>query len=384
MQPSQSLQKFVLALTVAGSLIAITGHARANAYVQTDLVSDIPGLATITDPQLANPWGVAFSATGPFWVSDQGTNSSTLYSVTGSTTVSKVNINPSGFVAIPTTPGGPQGPTGQIANSNASSFLVGNGGNGAAARFIFDNLNGTISAWDAGTTSFVQATTPGAVYTGLAVNGAQTMLYAANGAGSGGINVFNSAFAPVTAAGGFVDPNLPAGLVPFNIEDIGGKVYVTYAPSGRANQIDATAGDGVVDIFDENGNLLQRLITGSQLAAPWGLALAPSSFGEFGGDLLVGNFSFAASEINAFDPTTGAFLGSIGIDDGGNAPGGLWALAFGNGGTGGSPNTLYVTDGLNGEANGLFAAITVPEPSSFALLGLAAALSWVRAGRRRA
>ncbi len=386
MPPAQKLQNSMMALMVgAGSVLAMTGHAFASPYEQTDLVSDIPGLATITDPQLVNPWGVSFSATGPFWVSNQGTNNSTLYSVSGSTSVSKVNINPpSGFVMIPTTATGPQGPTGQISNSNTASFLVGNGGNGGAAHFVFDNLNGTISAWSTGTTSFVQATTPGAVYTGLAVNSTQTMLYAANSAGTGGINVFNSSFAPVTAAGGFVDPNLPAGLVPFNVEDIGGKVYVTYAPSGRANQVDATAGQGVVDVFDENGNFLERLITGSQLAAPWGLALAPASFGEFGGDLLVGNFSFADSEINAFDPTTGALLGTIGIDDGGNAPGGLWSLAFGNGGTGGSSNTLYISDGLNGEADGLFAAITVPEPSSLALLGLAVALCGVRAMRRRA
>lgn len=385
MQAVRNMQKLLLALSIAAGTLAGPGHSLANLYVQTNLVSDIPGLASITDPELVNPWGVAFSPTGPFWISDQGTNSSTLYSVSGSTTAAKININPpSGLVQIPTTPSGPQGPTGQVYNSSLSAFRVGNGGNGSAARFIFANLDGTISAWNAGTTAFIQATTPGAVYTGLAINAGQTRIYAASDAGGGAINVFDAAFAPVSIPGGFVDPNLPAGLVPFNVQDIGGKVYVTYAPSGRANQLAATAGAGVIDIFDEDGAFLDRLVTGSQLAAPWGLALAPSSFGAFGGDLLVGNFSVADSDINAFDPATGAFRGSIAIDGGGNTPGGLWALTFGNGGTGGSVNTLYVTDGLNGERDGLFAAIEVPEPSSLALLGTAIALGLVQARKRRA
>ena len=175
---------------VIASVGAGPGRSAAAAYLQTDLVSDIPGLAAVTDPALKNPWGVSASATSPFWVSDQGTNSATLYSVTGSTGVSKVNINPpSGLVAIPTTPTGPQGPTGQVSNANAASFPVGNGGNGQSARFIFADLNGTISAWNAGASSVVQATTPGAVYTGLAINGAQTRLYAANDAGAAGRRV---------------------------------------------------------------------------------------------------------------------------------------------------------------------------------------------------
>jgi uncharacterized protein (TIGR03118 family) len=306
-----------------------------------------------------------------------------LYTVTGSTNVSKVTINPpSGFVAIPKTAAGPQGPTGQVSNSNTSSFLV-SGGDGKSAHFIFANLNGTISAWDTGVTSVVQATTPGAVYTGLAVNAAQTRLYAANGAGSGGINVFDSSFSPVSLPGSFTDPNLPAGMVPFNVRDIGGKVYVTYAPAGRSNQTAATTGMGIVNVFDENGNMLQRLITGSQLAAPWGLALAPAGFGAFGGDLLVGNFSFGASEINAFNPLNGAFLGSLPIDVGSNSPGGLWAISFGNGGNGGDPNTLYFNDGIDGEGHGLFGALSVPEPSSMALLGAAVGMLGLRRIRSR-
>jgi len=169
--------------------------------------------------------------------------------VTGQTTVSTVALT----VAIPTTATGPQGPTGQVSNANTSSFPVGDGGNDAFAHFIFANLNGTISAWDAGTTAFIQATTTGASYTGLAINQAQTQLYAANDAGTGSINVFNSSFAPVSLSGTFVDPNLPAGYVPFNVQDIGGKIYVTYAPAGHAGRVAATAGMGTVDVFDESG-----------------------------------------------------------------------------------------------------------------------------------
>ena len=305
--------------------------------------------------------------------------------MSGSTAVSKVNINPpAGFVAIPTTAGGPQGPTGQVNNANTASFSVGGGGDGGSAHFIFANLNGTISAWDAGATAFVQATTAGAVYTGLAINASQTRIFAANDAGIGSINVFDSHFAPVSLPGAFIDPHLPAGFVPFNVQDIGGKVYVTYAPAGRANMTGATAGMGVVDVFDENGGFLQRLITGGHLAAPWGMALAPAGFGTFAGDLLVGNFSFVNSEINAFDPVTGTFKGSIPISVGaGNMPGGLWDLMFGNGGNGGSADALYFSDGINGEADGLFGVLTVavPEPSGVLLLSVPLALLGLRRKR---
>jgi uncharacterized protein (TIGR03118 family) len=298
---------------------------------------------------------------------------------------------PTGNIAIPTLGAGPaQGPTGQVSNQNPSpsSFPVGNGGNGGSAHFIFANLNGTISAWDTGSTAFTQVTTPGANYSGLAINQASTQLYAANQAGAGSINVFNSSFAPVNlGAGAFATPAAigALNLVPFNAQDIAGKVYVTYAPSGVPAQQAATAGMGAVAVFDESGNLLQTIV-GGQLAAPWGVTLAPASFGAFGGDLLVGNFSFVASEINAFDPTTGMFEGMIPVDPGsGNTPGGLWSLQFGVGGMDGDPNTLYFTDGINGERDGLFAALSVaavPEPSTFALLG-AGMLSLCALRRRR-
>jgi len=290
-----------------------------------------------------------------------------------------VPIAPNGFVAIP--PAAAGGPTGQVNNGNASSFLLTNG-DGGSARFIFANLNGAISGWDGGATSVIQATTTGAVYTGLAINTAMDYLYAANSAGTGSIDVFDSTFTRATLPGAFANP-FP-GLVPFNVQNVGGKIYVTYALPGLAAMRSATEGNGGVAVFDDNGVLLQTLITDSKLASPWGIAQAPSTgFGPFSGDLLVGNFSFVASEINAFDPVTGAFEGTIPIDDGGQH-GGLWALNFGIGGQNGNPNTLFFTDGIGGEMHGLFAAITfVPEPSSLALLGVAFAFFGVRRTRAR-
>jgi uncharacterized protein (TIGR03118 family) len=312
--------------------------------------------------------------------------------VTGRTTVNKVDINPpSGFVGIPTTATGPQGPTGQVSNTNSSSFAVGNGGNGQSALFIFANLNGTISAWNgaSGQNALTQVTpTPGVptVYSGLAINQADTRLYAANQAGTGSVNVFDSTFAP-TLAGTFSTPAAIAalGLVPFNVQDIGGNVYVTYAPSGLTNQRNATEGEGAVAVFDENGVLEpSKTILGGDLAAPWGVALAPAGFGPFGGDLLVGNFSFLNSEINAFDPNNGTFEGTIDINPGaGHTPGGLWALAFGGGGNNGDPNTLFFTDGINGEADGLFGSLSVPEPSTWAMMLIGLGGLALAAGRRR-
>ncbi len=351
---------FLVTSIAVGALWAGTLRAQVADFVQVNLVSDIPGLATVTDSNLVNPWGVSHSTTSPFWTSNQGTNTATLYAVTDQTTVTKTNINPpAGFVAIPPGGVGAVGPTGQVNNTNTASFAVGGGGDGNFAHFIFANLNGTISAWDTGPTAFIQVATPGAVYTGLAINGAQTRLYAANDAGTGSVDVFDSTFAPVSlAAGAFVDPALPAGLVPFNVQEIGGNVYVTYAPAGRPNQISAPFGAGAVAIFAEDGTFITQLIAGSRLAAPWGITLAPAGFGRFINHLLVGNFSYLHSEINAFDPTTGKFRGTLPITLGkGRKPGGLWSIGFGVGGNNGDPNTLYFSDGINGETDGLFGAI---------------------------
>ena len=376
-----------LSATLFVGLFVLIGNVAQAGYIQTNLVSDIAGLATIQDPMLVNPWGISHSPISPFWTSNQATSTATLYAVTGSTTVTKTIINPpGGFVSIPQTLSGPQGPTGQVNNTNTSSFQLTPGIAATSSRFIFANLNGTISFWAGGAKSTIEVNNPGAIYTGLAINSAGTRLYAADSAG-GVINVFDSSsvatVTQVSLPGAFTAPSLPPGYVPFNVRDIGGKVYVTYAPAGApVNRQNAVTGQGFVSVFDENGVFLQRLITGSELAAPWGIALAPATFGEFGGDLLVGNFSYLDSVINAFDPTTGLFEGAIHVDPGsGNSPGGLWALDFGIGVNNGNPNTLYFTDGINREADGLFAAITVPEPSTLALL--AAGLLSLCAFRRR-
>jgi uncharacterized protein (TIGR03118 family) len=364
MNKSAPIKSFAMSAIAVGALCASGKLAEAGDYTQTNLVSDLSGLAAaITDPNLINPWGVSFRGGSPFWVSNQGTNTATLYSVTGSTSVMK----PALTVSIPTTAAGPQGPTGQVSNSNPASFPVTSGG--TAADFIFANLNGTISAWNGSLSSTIERTTPGAVYTGLAINQSQTMLYAANDAGTGSIDVFNSTFNPIASPFGTPSEISAKGLVPFNVEDIGGSVFVTYAPAGHANQIAATAGDGAVAVFNESG-VVQKTIIGGLLASPWGVAPAPANFGPFGGDWLFGNFSYADPGIEVFDPATDSFVGSIPINVGGLPPGGLWTLTFGTGGGNGDPNTLYFTDGINGEKDGLFGALTVsvPEPPTWAMM----------------
>lgn len=367
----------LLCATVFGSAAATAGPTY---FTQTNLASDVPGLALLTDPLLKNPWGVSFSVTSPFWVSDQATGASTLYRVNGGAITSVPLV-----VAMPTTPSPPQGPTGQVNNTSAS-FLV----NGSPASFIFANLNGTISAWNgsAGTTAQLKASTAGAVYTGLAMasRAGTPYLYAAN-AGQNRIDVFDGSFTlTAPGAGAFVNPDPSfAGLVPFNVANIGGAIYVTYAAPTHAAQAAALEGSGGVAVFDTSGNFVRTLVAGSKLASPWGMALAPSSFGSFGGDLLVGNFSYGFSEINAFDPLSGAFAGTL-SDQLGNpiVNEGLWALTFGNGGNGGNVDTLYFTAGINRESDGLFGALAasaVPAPSSLLLVALGLSLLAARRGR---
>ena len=376
--------------TVAAFAALCTGAGVANAdgFSQTNLVSNIPGLATVTDPKLINPWGVSFLPGSPIWVSNQGTNTSNLYPVVGSTGVSPTVFT----VSIPPT-GGP-GPTGQVANGGMGFDVGGVGGNGLPANFIFANLHGSISALNNSphTEAITQTTTASASNTGLAINQGSTMLYAANDAGSGSIDVFKSDFTPDTTlpTGAFATPISisTAGLVPFNVKDIGGNIFVTYAPATHAAQTTAMPGDGAVAEFSETGTLegMSTPDADNKLASPWGIALAPSSFGKLGGDLLVGNFAFGQSVINAFDPTTWAFEGSISIDSGGQQPGGLWSLAFGGSMNDGNPNTLFFTDGINGEMGGLFGSLTaVPEPSTWAMmLAGFGGLALLAARRRRA
>jgi uncharacterized protein (TIGR03118 family) len=380
-------------MTTAAAFAALctgAGVANADGFSQTDLVSNMPGLAKTTDPSLVNPWGVSFANGSPIWISDQGTQTSPLFSVTGSTGVS----GPLFTVNIP--PAGVSGPTGQVGNASGSGFDVGNGGNGKPANFIFANLNGSIAAWNNSPhlQAITQTSVAGASFTGLAINSTDTRLFAANDAGAGSIDVFNRSFNLEPLPGAFMTPTAisAAGLVPFDVKDIGGNVFVTYAPSGHTAQTMATAGQGAVAEFDENGKFesMSTASADSKLASPWGIALAPMSFGKFGGDLLVGNFSFAngvSDVINAFNPTTWAFEGSIDVNPGaGNLQDGLWSLAFGGGGMDGNPDTLFFTDGINGEKGGLFGSITaVPEPSTWAMmLAGFGGLAFLAVRRRRA
>jgi uncharacterized protein (TIGR03118 family) len=333
-----------LALALAGPADAHGGGKGANVYKKRNLVSDIDGVARITDPNLVNPWGLAFGPTTPAWVSDNGTDVSTLYSG---------GVRKSIPVTLPLVVGIPGGaPTGIVFNAT-SGFKV----NGTPAHFIFDSEAGTITAWAAGTQAVTKATTPGAIYKGLAIagQGSATMLYAAN-FHSGRIDVFDDSFAPTTAPGGFTDPNLPAGFAPFNVQEIAGLLVVAYAKQDAdAEDEVAGAGLGYVDVFDTKGNLLRRLVSQGALSAPWGLALAPRHFGAFSGDLLVGNFGDGA--INAYDPRTGAFRGTLENKDGNQIKiDGLWALRFGNGVIG-TPQTLLFTAGIGDEAHGLFGEI---------------------------
>jgi uncharacterized protein (TIGR03118 family) len=339
-------------------------HADSLGFTQTNLVSDIPGFAANTDPNLKNPWGVAFSPTSPFWTSDQATGLATLYNFAGV---------PQGLVV--TIPGGapPSGPTGMVFNpAVAGSFLVG----AAPATFIFDNLNGTISGWNggAGTTAVVEHTTTGAIYTGLAqaTNTNGTFLYAANSAPGGGINVFSSTWTPTTLSGSFTDLNLPAGLVPFNIQNIGGNLYVTYATLGPGG---TPMPGGVVDEYDANGNFIKRIASGGSLFAPWGIVLAPASFGSFGNDLLIGNFG--NGEILAYDATSDLFLGTINGSNGQPLVNDhLWALEvrpFVPGSTF-DPNAVYFSAGINGEADGLFGQINAITPEPATIFGTATGL----------
>jgi uncharacterized protein (TIGR03118 family) len=350
--------RFVCVLTLLIGVRSSSLFASTVGFAQINLVSDVPGLAAVTDHNLRNPWGLSFSATSPFWASNQASNTASVYTGAGVPQAILVTV--------------PGGPTGQVQNSaGTGNFNV----NGTAASFIFDGLNGTITAWNAslGTTgtAATMVTTPGAVYTGLAIgsNANGNVLYAANFTAGGGINVFNSSFGAITTPGAFVDPNLPAGFAPYNIQLLNGNLYVEYAQvGGGVGNASRGAGLGFVDVFDVNGNLLQRLVSGSVLNAPWGVVFAPAGFGSFGGDLLVGNFGDGT--INAFNPTTGAYIGTL-DDQNGNpiVNQDLWALEFRtNGGSGSNPNALYFDAGINREVDGLFGELVpTPEPSTWAL-----------------
>lgn len=362
-----------ISLWVAGTTVALGDSL--NRYTQTNLVSDLPGVAANQDPDLVNPWGIVAGPSTPFWINDNGTGLSTLYNGSGTKLGLVVTVPP------PAGSPGPSAPTGIVFNS---------GSNFGGSHFIFSTENGTISAWTSGTNAALEVTSPaGSVYKGLASgsNGAGKLLYAAN-FGLGRVDVFDSNFHPTTVSGGFQDNTLPAGYAPFNIQSIDGKLYVTYALQDAAKHDDvAGPGNGFVDVFDMNGKLLQRFASQGALDSPWGLALAPSGFGSLSGDLLIGNFGDGI--IDAYDPNSGNFVATLDTTNG--TPlviDGLWGLSFGNGAQGQGLDTLYFTAGIPGpdqiEDHGLFGSISAaPEPQSFYLGGLALTLGLFLSAARR-
>jgi uncharacterized protein (TIGR03118 family) len=332
--------------------IADANLARGS-FHQTNLVSDIPGLAQSTDVNLKNPWGLSSSATSPIWVSDNNAGVSTLYRGDGSA----VPL----IVTIPA-PNAPTGgtPTGTVFNTTPD-FPIG----ASKALFLFATEDGTILGWNGGPSATIKVDNSavpdaanGAVYKGLAIGtaGTNNYLYATNFR-SGKVDVFDKDFHQVTLAGSFTDPSLPAGFAPFGVQNLGGQIFVTYAKQNAERHDDVSGpGNGYVDIFGTDGTFVRRFASGGTLNSPWGLAMSPSTFGNFHNDVLVGNFG--DGKISAFT-SAGGPRGQLKSET--SAPiqiDGLWGLRFGNGGSGGDPNTLFFAAGINGEADGLFGTIT--------------------------
>lgn len=343
----------VVALCVLPTAATANHGVGTSAFVhQTNLVSNMPGAALHQDPNLVNAWGLASSSSSPIWVSDNGADVATLYNGTTGQPVPLV-------VSIA---GG--APTGTVFN-DTSDFSVASGGKSGPARFIFASENGTISGWNPsvdGTHSIAGHTDANAVYKGLAIGsvGSANFLYATNFR-AGVVEMLDAHYSVV---GTFTDPNVPAGFAPFGIQNIGGSLYVTFAKQDAAKHDDvAGRGNGFVDVFDTSGNLRQRLASGGALNSPWGLAIAPASWGRVAGDLLVGNFGNGA--INVFDPVSGDWRGDLKSATTGEPLriDGLWGLRVGNGGQGGDPNAVLFSAGPDDESNGLFGTLTSAPPS---------------------
>ncbi len=331
--------------------------AGPNAYIQHNLIADTPGVADVTDPNLVNPWGIAESATSPFWISDNGPGLATVYSTSATATITisslKVTI-PAGTADT----GATSGPvSGQLSNTT-TVFLVGT----TKASFLFCTEDGVIAGWNSGSTAVkeVDNSGKGAVYKGMALGGTSSapQLYVAN-FHAGTVEVYDGNFAPVSlASGAFTDSNIPAGFAPFNIVNLNGSLYIAYAKQDAQGMDDvAGPGNGYVDIYDMSGNLKTRLISGGALNSPWGMAIAPANFGAFANMLLVGNFG--DGHINVYDPAAGTPMGALASASSGAAIAiqGLWALQVGNGKSGGDANAVYFTAGPGGEQHGLFGSL---------------------------
>jgi uncharacterized protein (TIGR03118 family) len=353
----------LIAAAAATLLLGMPAAAQATSFDTTNLVTNDQSAhpAVLTDPALVNGWGISYSPTSPFWVSDNGTGVSTLYRVSPLTNaVTKVGLT----VSIP----GAGSVTGQTLNTGMSAGAFN------SDNFLFVSEDGTISGWRGalGTTAETLQTGSSAnVYKGTAVGtvGGHTYLYATNFR-TGAIDVLKGDSGAPALTGNFTDPNLPAGYAPFGITRVGNTLYVTYAKQDALkHDDDPGAGHGFVSAFDLTGNFLGRIASDGSLNSPWGLTIAPASFGEFAGDLLVGNFGDGT--ISAFSLTNDHFEGQLVASNGSTlAIDGLWGLTVGNGTNAGSSSELFFSAGPDGESNGLFGVLTaVPEPATASLLG---------------
>jgi len=347
-----------LLITAAAALVAAALVVRPASsgigdvvYSVHNLVANTAGPAPAVDASLVNSWGLSAGPTTPWWTSNNATNTSTLYSGSGTKQALTVSV--------------PGGPTGTVFNSSATDFVVSQGGKSGAARFLFATEAGTILGWSPtvnGTVAIagVDRSSTGAVYKGLTM--LSDRLYVTD-FHNGRVDVFDASFAPVTAS--FTDPKLPAGYAPFGIQALNGNIFVTYAKQDAAKH-DDVAGDGLgyVDQYTPDGQFVARVAPGGRKNAPsnapWGLALAPSSFGVFSGDVLVGNFG--NGRISAYkDLGGGEWVYKSQLRHGDQTLltiDGLWAIAFGNGSAGGPTTSLYFGAGPNDEKNGLFGSIT--------------------------
>jgi uncharacterized protein (TIGR03118 family) len=324
-------------------------------YRQTNLVSNVRGKARNVDFNLVNPWGIAFKPGFAFLLADNKRGVAKAYDASGS-------VATPGLFAIPVPAGdkSPATPTG-VGFDFTASFIVGD----TPAQFILATEDGLIAGWCCVDGDLLQIAIPAvdnssqhAVYKGLTILAPDCCapFLAVTNFNSGFVETYTNFFAPLAPPGSFTDPNLPAGYAPFGIQTIGKQVFVTYAMQDGAKHDPVTApGNGIVSIFDLEGNFVRRFASNGSLNAPWGVAKASAHFGRFRNDILIGNFGDGT--INAFDAATGRFRGQLK-----NAAGkvitnsGLWALTFSAGGTG-SPNTLYFTAGSKQESQGLFGAI---------------------------
>lgn len=350
-----ALKRFAY-ICAAGTLLLTATSSWAGVvagYDPTNLVSDIPGLALHTDPNLVNPWGLTVSSTGNFWVSDAEVGLATVYTEEGEIVPLVVRIPPS---ASSTEELG--APTGQVIN-NGPGFVITQNGRSGPSLFIFVSEDGGISGWNPEVAPghavlAVDDGDEGAIYKGatLASTADGDFLYVTN-FHEGTVDVYDQNWEEVEAS--FVDPTIPQGYAPFGIQNINGLIYVTYAKQDRDRADDVPGpGHGFVNVFDTGGNLIGRLISRGRLNSPWGLAMAPQGFGRASGELLVGNFG--DGRINVFDPNTGQSRGPLAQPDA--TPlvfDGLWALLF-------VDTDLYFTAGLADEQHGLFGEIEATAP----------------------